>query len=250
MKKLLVVVSLVMGIIFYPIQSVNVQNETITVAILAKDKAHCLPLYLSCLEKQTWPASQTFLYVRTNNNNDDTKEILIAWLDKVKDRYKEVYFDDTNVAEPVQDYKPHEWNCMRFKVLGEIRNKSLAWAYERGSHYFVVDCDNFILPHTLEAMVNTSLPIVAPLLCTSNSYSNYHADIDENGYYKGSPYYLPLLNREIRGLVQVPVVHCTYFIRHDLLPALHYDDNSYRYEYVIFSDVARKKRNRPVPRYT
>jgi hypothetical protein len=31
-------------------------TEFITIAILAKDKAHVLPLYLDLIEKQTYPA--------------------------------------------------------------------------------------------------------------------------------------------------------------------------------------------------
>lgn len=223
------------------------QKDTITIAILAKDKAHCLPLYLECIEKQSWPASQTYLYIRTNNNTDNTSEVLMDWIKKVYFRYKGIFFDTSNVEEPVEQYKPHEWNCMRFKVLGKIRNESLAWAYQKGSHYFVVDCDNFILPHTLESLEKTNLPIVAPLLAHGYTlYSNYHADIDANGYMKDSPFYLPLREQQIKGLVEVPVVHCAYFIRHEYIPFLNYDDDSYRYEYVIFSDSARKNN---IPQY-
>ena len=64
--------------------------DTVTIAILAKDKAHVLNEYLSCIEKQTWPKDKTYLYVRTNNNNDETTEMLKEWLLKVKDQYLEV----------------------------------------------------------------------------------------------------------------------------------------------------------------
>ena len=58
----------------------NDSSEYVTIAILAKDKAHTLPLYLKCLERQTWPASNTYLYIRTNNNNDETVQILRDWI--------------------------------------------------------------------------------------------------------------------------------------------------------------------------
>jgi hypothetical protein len=35
-------------------------------------------------------------------------------------------------------------------------------------------------------------------------------------------------------------VHCTYFIKNEVLPSVVYDDNTGRYEYVIFSDSLRK----------
>ena len=221
-------------------------EHPITIAILAKDKAHCLPLYLSCIEQQTWPKNKTYLYIRTNNNNDNSAEILKLWVQSVKDKYLDIYFDDSNLETNIQQYHPHEWNYERLKIMGTLRQQSIEWAYQKGSHYFVADCDNFIFPHTIEIMASRNLSIVAPLLHSNCAYSNFHAAIDKNGYYQSSPFYLPLVNQEIKGIIQVPVVHCTYFIRYEILPEIVYDDESYRYEYVIFSDNARKKN---IPQY-
>ncbi len=38
----------------------------------------------------------------------------------------------------------------------------------------------------------------------------------------------------------MPVVHCTYLVRTDVIPLLNYQDGTDRHEYVIFSDSARK----------
>src|SRR5690349_2825571 len=75
----------------------NKNSDYVTIAILAKDKAHTLPLYLSCIENQTWPKDKTYLYIRTNNNNDETAVILKQWIDQVKDYYAKIYFDDEDV---------------------------------------------------------------------------------------------------------------------------------------------------------
>jgi hypothetical protein len=225
---------------------IQATDRCITIAILVKDKAHTLPLYLSCLEQQTWPKSKTYLYIRTNNNNDNSVEILRNWIEKVKSEYKFIYFDDSDVPESITQYKQHEWNYTRFKVLGRIRQESINFAYAHKSHYFVVDCDNFIYPNTIEQAAAVNLPIVAPLLNSNCAYSNFHAAIDANGYMLDAPIYLPLVNREIKGLIEVPVVHCTYFVHYNVLPEMIYDDESCRYEYVIFSDCARKK---GIPQY-
>lgn len=79
-----------------------------------------------------------------------------------------------------------------------------------------------------------------------NPYSNYHHEIDANGYFADSPQYYWLLNQSIKGVVEVKVIHCTYLVRCDAIPYLTYDDGSGRYEYVIFSDSARKA---GVPQY-
>ena len=111
-----------------------------------------------------------------------------------------------------------------------------------------MDCDNLIYPETLESMMNTNLPIVAPLLrCYEKPfYSNYHDAIDVNGYYIPSSFYYNILDQTVKGMIEVLVVHCAYFIRYEILDKVSYDDESYRYEYVIFSDVARKQN---IPQY-
>lgn len=224
----------------------NCKDRPVTIAILAKDKESTLHLFLECLKHQTFPKDNIYLYIRTNNNTDNTVQILKDWIAQEGNQYRGIYFDDSDVPERVQDYKQHEWNITRFKVLGKIRQDSIDWARAHDSHYFVIDCDNFILPNTLEALLSVHLPIVAPLLYSNNAYSNFHSAIDQNGYHIPCPMYLPILNREIKGLIELPVVHCTYLIRYEYLHLMTYDDESYRYEYVIFSDNARKK---GIPQY-
>lgn len=222
----------------------------VTIAILAKEKAHTLPLYLNLIESQTYPASKIKLYIRTNNNRDNTAVLLEEWIERVRDRYSEIHFDPSDVEEPVHEFEPHEWNSLRFKALARIRQESVEWAKKRKTHYFVVDCDNFIIPETLEALLDTGLPVVGPLLRNGDDpascYSNYHFITDENGYYKHSPLYFEILNRTIKGLIEVEVIHCTYLIRNNVLDFVNYDDGSGRYEYVIFSDTLRKS---GIPQY-
>lgn len=148
------------------------------------------------------------------------------------------------MEEPVHEFSPHEWNGMRFKVLGRLRQESMEWARERRTHYFVVDCDNFIIPETLEMLLKTGLPVIGPLLTNGDNprsfYSNFHYVTDENGYYKDSRFYFDILYASIKELIKVEVIHYTYLVRNEVLDLVSYDDGSGRYEYVIFSDVLRK----------
>lgn len=248
MKRLLTVLIGLMLLSNISTSAISDFVDCITIAILAKDKAHTLDLYLQCIENQTWPAEKTYLYIRTNNNNDNTAQVLRDWIARVGDRYAKIYFDDTDVDAPVQQFGQHEWNYTRFQVLGAIRQHSIDWAREQNSHYFVADCDNFIDADTIESMIKTNLLIIAPFLrCYSQKYySNYHDITDENGYYAPSVCYYDILDQKIRGIIEVDVVHCTYFIRHEVLDKMSYDDESARYEYVIFSDNARSKN---IPQY-
>ncbi len=222
----------------------------VLLAILAKQKETSLPLYLECIEALDYPKSSIVLYVRTNNNTDGTERILRAWVDRVGHLYAGVEFDASDVAAPVQQFGVHEWNATRFRVLGHIRGVSLRKTREHGcDYYFVVDVDNFIRPCTLRELIAADLPIVAPLIRSVEPgayYSNYHAEIDDRGYYRGCDQYLWILNRWVRGFVEVPVVHCTYLLRADVVPELTYQDGTDRHEYVVFSDSARKAR---IPQY-
>ncbi|WP_204508352.1 glycosyltransferase [Aestuariivirga litoralis] len=216
----------------------------VLIAILAKQKEPALPLYLECLEKLDYPKSSIVLYIRTNNNKDRTEQILRDWVARVGKHYAAVEFDAEDVAQRVESFGVHEWNATRFKVLGNIRNISLKKTHEHDcDFYFVCDVDNFIRPCTLSELVNVNLPIVAPLLrsvSANDPYSNYHAEIDANGYYRDCDQYFWILNRWVRGLFELPVVHCTYLIRRDVIDKLTYLDETDRHEYVIFSHSARK----------
>lgn len=222
----------------------------ILLAILAKQKEEMLPLYLECIEALDYPKSQIVLHIRTNNNTDGTERILRDWVGRVRHLYADVEFDATDVPERVEQFAAHEWNAMRFKVLGRIRNASLRRTRELDcDFYFVVDVDNFVRPATLRELVALKLPIVSPLLRSiepGRYYSNYHAEIDKSGYFKSNDQYMWILNQWIRGVVEVPVVHTTYLIRADVIADLDYIDTTDRHEYIVFSDTARKAQ---IPQY-
>jgi SAM-dependent methyltransferase/tetratricopeptide (TPR) repeat protein len=227
-----------------PLRSHLVGSPRVLVAILAKQKEPSLPLYLDCIEALDYPKSSIVLYIRTNNNTDGTERILREWVARVDHLYAGVEFDAEDVATRVEQFGVHEWNATRFSVLGRIRNISLRRALEHDcAFYFVADVDNFVRPCTLRELVALDLPIVAPLLRSINPgtfYSNYHAEIDANGYYKDCDQYHWVLNRWVRGVVEMPLVHCTYLVRTDVLNDLTYEDGTDRFEYVVFSDSARK----------
>lgn len=215
----------------------------IVVAILAKNKEIFLPLYLSCIYQQTYPKKQIHLYIRTNDNTDATPDLLTQFIEKYGAEYGSIYYNADPISERLKTYKEHEWNTERFSILGKIRQDSIEYAKQMQADYFVVDCDNFIRPQTLEKMFKLrELGIVAPMLKTDYNYSNYHSAVDANGYYIPDPDYLNIRYWHKKGVYAVKVVHCVYFIHQDYLKDICYDDHSCRYEYVIFSDTLRKKK--------
>jgi hypothetical protein len=219
-------------------------DPLVCIAILAHNKEHALPIFLKCIESLDYNKERIALYIRTNNNNDKTTDILDDWVIKNKDKYYTSYYDSSDIVDAPRDHGRNEWTEQRFKVLGAIRQESVSYAATiNADYYFVIDCDNFLAPSTLKALVSLQLPVVAPFIRVGFSnkfYSNYHAAINDSGYYKDTPLYYWIFNREVIGINELPVVHCTYLIKSDIFDKVLYDDDSSRYEYVIFSDSLRK----------
>ncbi len=214
--------------------------SNVVIAILAKNKEFSLPLYLECISNLDYNKKNITLYIRTNDNNDNTVKILEDFIKKNRNKYKSIYYNKKSIYQELKNYGNREWNVIRSKILSKIRQDSINFAIVRKSHYFVVDCDNYVTPQTLKNLINNkNLGIIAPMLITNTTYSNFHYDVDDNGYYKDHNNYVSILNRNIKGIFDVKVVHSTYFINYSLLKKINYDDESFRYDYVIFSDNLR-----------
>lgn len=215
--------------------------EDICVAILLKDKAYCLKFFLECLYKQTFPKKNIHLYVRTNDNKDNSDIIVKQWLNRVCPEYANVYFDDNSVDETLKKYGEHEWNSHRFSVLGAIRQESIEYARKRNLHYFTADCDNFLMPDVLSKLYEVRcLGLVGPHFDTMVRGSNLHHCATENGYHKECAEYDSVRFKKVKGLIECDVVHCCYFIPLWVLPFVKYDDGTGRHEYVIVAEGLRK----------
>jgi len=218
----------------------------VTIAILCKNKAHLLSIYLKCIYNLYYPKSLINLYVRTNDNNDKSADILKIWLNNVKNEYNEIFYDESSVNKNIMKYGNHEWNPERFSVLGKIRQDSILYAKDKGTDYFVIDCDNFVKAHTLMHLVQTQKSVIGPylrLISTGSSismYSNFHADISKEGYHIENENYNKIWAQSDPGIHKVNVIHCTYYIKNKVLDNVNYFDNTKHHEYVIFSRNLRK----------
>lgn len=223
----------------------------ITIAILCKDKAHLLDLYLKCIYNLIYPKKLIHLYIRTNDNKDNTIQILKNWINIVKDDYLKIYYDDTNISEKLKQWKAHEWNPTRFSILGKIREESIQYAIENNTDYFIADCDNFLKSYTLLDLVKSEKLVIGPMLraiepknkLTGEStlyYANMHNVADEKGYYKENEEYYKILYRENPKIYPVDIIHCTYYIQNSILKLCKYVDDTNDYEYVIFGRTLKK----------
>lgn len=220
-------------------------DRTVLLAILARNKAHVLPDFLSCIDELDYDKQKIAVYINTNNNQDNTAELLEEWIATKGLAYRDIIYENHQV-ETLAACAPHEWSAERFKVLGAIRNRSMNMAIATNSDfYFVVDCDNFIIPSTLRNLVSHDKPIIAPMLRAipneDDGYSNFFAAIDSAGYWGNSDEYFHILYWRKVGAFEVPVVHCTYLVQTRCIPELTYVDGTDDYEFVIFSRRARER---------
>lgn len=221
------------------------EGKEVFLTILARNKEHILPTFLKSIENLDYNKNLITVYINTNNNTDGTAALLATWAKEKEPLYKRIILESHEVKN-LSYGTPHEWTTDRLHALAVIRNKSLALAKEsKCDFYFIVDCDNFIIPSTLSDLVKKDLPIVAPMLRSipepGDVASNFFCAVTDTGYYQESPEYLEILRRKKIGTFKEPLVHCTYLIQSKYLDQLSYTDDTNDYEFIIFARMARSK---------
>ncbi len=181
--------------------------------------------YLASIGNQDYHKGAIHLYIEAYNIDDFCKNAIEVFLNRHGAEYKNVIIDE----------QPNH-----------AMLSSTQYAIANNTSYFMVDKNVIIHPHTLSRLRCLNLEIVAPMLISDGSYSNFHAYVDVNGYYKGGDNYHKILTRELKGIFNVPVVNGCYLINCKYLKYVKYADGSKRAEYVIFSDCLRKNL---VPQY-
>jgi hypothetical protein len=232
------------------------EPATVLFHILAKNKEAVLEYWLDQnIDRLDYPKNKIILFFRTNNNTDNTKNILSDWIKKQpKDQWNSIYFDDSDVPENIEQYDIHEWNTVRLKVISQLRNEGLAKSLDVGADfYFSCDVDNFLMPDTLSILVREDVPVIAPLLRYAMSdrsktstnkyvneyYSNFHHPVTPDGYFMDSPIYYEILRQATPGLHEIDLVHCTYLVSKDAVAKSSYVDGTTAYDYVIFARTLR-----------
>jgi hypothetical protein len=226
--------------IFYPL----VNEPTVMVSILARNKDHVLPFYLKCIEELDYPKEKIDVYVFTNDNQDDTVSVLANWVKKMDGKYRSIEFSIGHFDALDNDNSlPHGWrnNPLRLDKMAVIRQKSLQKAVEKQSeYYFVADCDNFVLPHTLKDLLTCRKPIVSPMLhCIGDrnmsNFSFAKTQSPELEIVKTKK-----LRLQERGVFKAFIVHNTYLIDCKFIPSLSYLGKPGSFEFLNFCYNATK----------
>lgn len=117
-----------------------------------------------------------------------------------------------------------KWNERKLRLMGLLRQQTLdqAWAWNTDC-FFVADADNFIISSTLRALASLRLPMVSPMLTlpdinhTSFLWTSHHMDygrdpVTHRLYFQPHRLDGDLRWRRIRGIIQVPLVQCTFLL--------------------------------------
>ncbi|XP_023300463.2 glycosyltransferase 25 family member [Lucilia cuprina] len=188
---------------------------TVVVALMVRNKAHVLPLFLSYLERQDYPKERMSLWIHSDYNTDNSIEILTEWLQHVEPLYHKVHkVLDSETQRHQNESSPFDWPRARFEHLISLKEQAKREAKQNWADYiFYLDADVLLTePHTLTHLVELRLPIVAPMLLSEGLYSNFWCGMSPDYYYLRTDLYQDIYNVNREGIFQVPMIHSAVLI--------------------------------------
>lgn len=189
----------------------ELKEPTVAVVLLARNKEHTLPYFLTLFEQVNYPKKRMALYIRSDHNTDRTIPILEEWLahNKHKYHYTDIKLDKASPTSYPGDVEGTEWSDERFSHVMSLKEDLLNKARDSWADVvWFLDMDVFLTnKDVLLNMVNEEKAIVAPMLNSLATYSNYWGGMTEDYWYTRSDDYIPILDRKQKGCFDVPMVH-------------------------------------------
>ncbi|XP_018327250.1 glycosyltransferase 25 family member [Agrilus planipennis] len=193
----------------------NLKAPTVVISILARNKAHTLPYFLTLLGKLNYPKDRIALWIRSDHNIDQTVQILNKWVKFEKSQYHMVDFQyDIDEAGFSDEINVNHWSNTRYYHVMNLRQTALDVARKVWADYiWMLDTDVFLTdPNVLLHLVSKNVTIVAPMLKSVSKYSNFWCGMTENYYYQRTEDYEPILDRKKVGCFEVPMVHSSILV--------------------------------------
>ncbi|XP_076241704.1 glycosyltransferase 25 family member isoform X2 [Calliopsis andreniformis] len=211
----IIFVSFILFIAFPVSREEGTKKPTIFIAILVRNKAHTLPYFLSYLEELDYPKERIGLWIQSDNNIDNSIEILSTWCKISNEKYHsiDITFDEESHGFEDEDGIA-DWSTQRFLHIINLREKALNQArFMWADFIWMLDADVFITnPNTLNELISKNRTVVAPLLKSDGLYSNFWTGMTNDYYYLRTEKYEPILYREETGCFDVPMIHSAVLI--------------------------------------
>ncbi|XP_050448494.1 glycosyltransferase 25 family member [Cataglyphis hispanica] len=214
LRKYYYLIYFVINLAWFAMCDVPSKEPTVLIAILVRNKAHTLPYFLSLLERQDYPKKRICLWIRSDNNVDRSIEILNKWISLEGEKYHSLNVQLNATSTRFEDERTFaDWSPRRFAHVIDLREKALDYARQIWADFiWMLDADVFLTnSNTIRDLVHKGYTVVAPVLRSDGTYSNFWAGMREY-YYMRTDLYEPILIREKIGCHNVPMVHSAVLI--------------------------------------
>ncbi|XP_076649518.1 glycosyltransferase 25 family member [Halictus rubicundus] len=193
----------------------DLKKPTVLISILVRNKAHTLPYFLTFLERLNYPKDRIHLCIYSDNNVDNSIEILSTWLENRANEYHgiDTSFDGKSNGFDDEDGIA-DWSSQRFLHVINLRERGLSAGRQLWADFvLMLDADVFLTnPNTLDNLVLKEEIVISPLLKSDGMYSNFWAEMHTDYYYLRTDRYGRILFREETGCFDVPMVHSAVLI--------------------------------------
>ncbi|KAL6442951.1 hypothetical protein ACFW04_002750 [Cataglyphis niger] len=214
LRKYYYLIYFVINFAWFAMCDVSSKEPTVLIAILVRNKAHTLPYFLSLLERQDYPKKRICLWIRSDNNVDRSIEILNKWISLEGEKYHSLNVQLNATSTRFEDERTFaDWSPRRFAHVIDLREQALDYARQIWADFiWMLDADVFLTnSNTMRDLVHKGYTVVAPVLRSDGTYSNFWAGMREY-YYMRTDLYEPILIREKIGCHNVPMVHSAVLI--------------------------------------
>lgn len=184
-------------------------EPSVLVVLLARNKAHTLPYFLSYFRELDYPKDRMILHIRADHCQDATINILKDWIKEYRPLY---YMVDDQLEDSPAVYKGEtsRWKTSHYNLDNVMKLKENALKVAKLFHteyIWYLDMDVFITNNkTLKAMIETDRAIVAPMLNSLEQYSNFWTAIDASFESIRDEEYEDIISRKMKSCFQVPLV--------------------------------------------
>lgn len=186
------------------------RQPSVMVVLLARNKEHTLPYFLTLFQQLDYPKERISLYVRADHCQDQTINILDTWLADVGHQYHalDVVMDSNTTLYPGESGITDKRDAS-YQAIIDIKEAALNKARQVWADYvFFLDVDVFITePDMLSILMEENVPIIAPMANSLGRYSNFWGGMSEEYWYVRTDEYMNILDRKEKGCFVVPMVH-------------------------------------------
>lgn len=212
---------------------------TVFMGLIIDQNDASIPYFLKSIEKLDYDKSKIKIEIHLLNDRKVVDQTVQRWADKQRSAYEaiQVYNDYRFLPKNHTSSESEQLRAL-------IKDSVLREAREQKCRYCLITTSGtFLEPKSLAFLINKRKPVIAPMLRpipqANDVYRNFFCDVNEGGYYKDHPDYIPISRFEKRGTFRIPCVHAIYLIDTDFADRLSFTKDPEAWEFITFSKNAR-----------